>query len=365
MDVNSAFLYGKIEEEVYVCQPPGFEDPDFPDRVYKVEKALYRLHQAPRAWDKGDILLVQVYVDDIIFGFTKKSLCTEFEKMMHKKFQISSMGELTFFLGLQDGKSTTRDCQFLRCRLISWQCKKQIVVANSITEAEEGCLDWNGKAAKDEIGNGIGVNAGDSKLMMLGINLLLLGKLMLVGMHLLLLWKVNAARHKLTTAVETLVDRKKIIVTEATIRRDLQLEDAEGVDCLPNATIFEELTRIGAKTTAWNEFSSTMASAITCLATNQKFNFSKYIFDSMVKNVDNVNKFLMYPRFVQVFVNQQAGDMSNHKRTYVTPSHTKKAFGNMNREGKGFSRSVTPLFPTMMVQAQQEYGEGSAIPIDP
>ncbi|GJS83640.1 putative ribonuclease H-like domain-containing protein [Tanacetum coccineum] len=127
MDVKSAFLYGKIEEEVYVCQPPGFEDPDFPDRVYKVEKALYGLHQAPRAWyetlstylldngfqrgkidktlfirrDKGDILLVQVYVDDIIFGSTKKSLCTDFEKIMHKKFQMSSMGELTFFLGLQ------------------------------------------------------------------------------------------------------------------------------------------------------------------------------------------------------------------------------------------------------------------------
>ncbi|GJY22725.1 putative ribonuclease H-like domain-containing protein [Tanacetum coccineum] len=127
MDVKSAFLYGKIEEEVYVCQPPGFEDPEFPDKVYKVEKALYGLHQAPRAWYetlstylldngfqrgqidktlfikrvKGDILLVQVYVDDIIFGSTKKRLCTEFEKLMHKKFQMSSMGELTFFLGLQ------------------------------------------------------------------------------------------------------------------------------------------------------------------------------------------------------------------------------------------------------------------------
>ncbi|GKE03066.1 putative ribonuclease H-like domain-containing protein [Tanacetum coccineum] len=80
MDVKSAFLYGKIKEEVYVCQPLGFEDPDFPDRVYKVEKALY---------------------DDIIFGSTKKKLCTEFKKMMHKKFQMSYMGELTFFLGLQ------------------------------------------------------------------------------------------------------------------------------------------------------------------------------------------------------------------------------------------------------------------------
>ncbi|GJS39823.1 uncharacterized mitochondrial protein-like protein [Tanacetum coccineum] len=111
----------------FVCQPPGFEDPDFPDRVYKVEKALYGLHQAPRAWYetlstylldngfqrgkidktlfikryKGDILLVQVYVDDIIFGSTKKELCIAFEKLMHEKFQMSSMGELTFFLGLQ------------------------------------------------------------------------------------------------------------------------------------------------------------------------------------------------------------------------------------------------------------------------
>ncbi|GKD55854.1 putative ribonuclease H-like domain-containing protein, partial [Tanacetum coccineum] len=127
MDVKSAFMYGKIEEDVYVCQPPGFKDPEFPNRVYKVEKALYGLHQAPRAWYetlstylldngfqrgqiyktlfikrvKSDILLVQVYVDDIIFGSTKKELCIEFEKLMHKKFQMSSMVELTFFLGLQ------------------------------------------------------------------------------------------------------------------------------------------------------------------------------------------------------------------------------------------------------------------------
>ncbi|GJR72469.1 putative ribonuclease H-like domain-containing protein [Tanacetum coccineum] len=105
MDVKSAFLYGTIEEEVYVCQPPGFMDPEFLEKVYKVKKALYGLHQAPRAWYetlstylldngfhrgqidktlfikrlKGDILLVQVYVDDIIFGSTKKSLCDEFE----------------------------------------------------------------------------------------------------------------------------------------------------------------------------------------------------------------------------------------------------------------------------------------------
>nr|GEU33124.1 putative ribonuclease H-like domain-containing protein [Tanacetum cinerariifolium] len=127
MDVKSAFLYETIEEEIYVCQPPGFEDPDYPDKVYKVVKALYGLHQAPRAWyetlancflengfqrgkidqtlfikgQKGDILLVQIYVDDIIFGSTNKDLCKAFEKLMKDKFQMSSMGELTFFLGLQ------------------------------------------------------------------------------------------------------------------------------------------------------------------------------------------------------------------------------------------------------------------------
>ncbi|GJS47867.1 putative ribonuclease H-like domain-containing protein [Tanacetum coccineum] len=127
MDVKSAFLYGTIEEEVYVNQPPSFMDPKFPNRVYKVEKALYGLHQAPRAWYKtlstyllengfrrgiidktlfikkikNDILLVQVYVDDIIFGSTNESLSTEFEQLMYKRFQMSSIGELTFFLGLQ------------------------------------------------------------------------------------------------------------------------------------------------------------------------------------------------------------------------------------------------------------------------
>ncbi|GJW62248.1 putative ribonuclease H-like domain-containing protein [Tanacetum coccineum] len=500
MDVKSDFLYGKIEEEVYVCQPPGFEDPDFPDRVYKVEKALYGLHQAPRAWyetlstylldnefqrrkiDKtlfikrhkfflglqvkqkkdGIFISQDNYVEEILkkFGFievktastpmkTQKPLlkdedgeevdvhmyrsmigslmyltssrpdimfvvcaCARYQvnpKVSHlhvvkrifrylkgqptlglwyskdSPFDLIAYTDSDYARASLDRKSTIGGCQFLVCRLISWQCKKQTVVANSTTEAED-CNEkkliqmvkiHTNKNVIDlltkSFDNGIGVNAGDSKLMLLGINLLLLGK-------------VNAARHKLTAVGE--MDGKKIIVTEASIRSDLQLNDEEGMDCLPNATIFEELTRMGyeklsqkltfykaffspqwkflihtilqclsAKTTTWNEFSSTMTSSIICLATNQKFNFLKYIFERLVKNLDNAGKFLMYPRFVQVFLDKQLEGMSIHKRIYVTPSHTNKIFRNMKRVGKGFSRRETPLFPTMVVLNQAEIGD--------
>ncbi|GKA42337.1 putative ribonuclease H-like domain-containing protein, partial [Tanacetum coccineum] len=154
--------------------------------------------------------------------------------------------------------------------------------------------------------------------------------------------------------IQALVDKKKVIITETSIRSDLKLEDAEGTECLPNDVIFEQLTLIGDKTTAWNEFSSTMASAIICLATNQNFNFSKYIFDNMMKNLEGRVKFLMFLRFVQVFLEKQVEGISKHKGIYVTPSHTKKVFANMKRPGEGFSGKVTPLFQTMMVQAPED-----------
>ncbi|GKA98703.1 putative ribonuclease H-like domain-containing protein [Tanacetum coccineum] len=136
MDVKSAFLYGKIDEEVYMSQPLGFVDPKFPKKVYKVVKALYGLHQAPRAWyatlstfllksgcrrgtidktlfikkDKNDIMLVQVYVDDIIFGSTKRSWCDEFEALMKKilkKFDFASVK--TASTPIETQKSLTKD----------------------------------------------------------------------------------------------------------------------------------------------------------------------------------------------------------------------------------------------------------------
>ncbi|GJY68153.1 retrovirus-related pol polyprotein from transposon TNT 1-94 [Tanacetum coccineum] len=127
MDVKTTFLYGPLKEEVYVNQPDGFVDPYHPDKVYRLKKALYGLKQAPRAWydelskflvskgfSKGsidptlfitkhgeDILLVQIYVDDIIFGSTNPKLSKRFEKLMHSKFEMSMMGELKFFSFLE------------------------------------------------------------------------------------------------------------------------------------------------------------------------------------------------------------------------------------------------------------------------
>nr|GFD47896.1 Gag-Pol polyprotein [Tanacetum cinerariifolium] len=127
MDVKTAFLNGPMKEEVYVAKPDGFVDPDHPEKVYRLRKALYGLKQAPKAlyhellkfltskgFTKGiidltlftirygeDILLVQIYVDDIIFGSTNTKYTKHFEKLMHSRFEMSLMEEMKFFLGLQ------------------------------------------------------------------------------------------------------------------------------------------------------------------------------------------------------------------------------------------------------------------------
>ncbi|KAI3747844.1 hypothetical protein L6452_10529 [Arctium lappa] len=127
MDVKTAFLNGILKEEVYVSQPEGFVNQDKPDHVYILDKALYGLKQAPRAWydvlskflvksvfskgkidttlfirkEKADIILIQIYVDDIIFGSTNPKYCKNFSNLMVSRFQISMMGEMNFFLGLQ------------------------------------------------------------------------------------------------------------------------------------------------------------------------------------------------------------------------------------------------------------------------
>nr|GFC70797.1 hypothetical protein [Tanacetum cinerariifolium] len=177
------------------------------------------------------------------------------------------------------------------------------------------------------------------------------------------------------TRLQALVDRKKIVISEDVIHIILQLDDAEGVVCLPNEEIFAGLAQMGyekpstkltfykaffssqwkflihtllqslsTKRTSWNEFSTTMASAVICLSKGQKFNFSKYIFDSLVRNVDSSSKFYMYPRFIQLIIQNQVGDLSTHTTRYIFPALTQKFFANMIWVGKGFSEVETPLF---------------------
>nr|GEX36029.1 hypothetical protein [Tanacetum cinerariifolium] len=185
------------------------------------------------------------------------------------------------------------------------------------------------------------------------------------------------------TRFQALVDKKKVIITEAIIRDALRLDDAEVIECLPNEEIFIELARMGyekpstkltfykafflrqwkflihtilqcmsAKRMSWNEFSSSMASAVICLSTGRKFNFSKYIFDSLERNVDSLTKFYMYPRFLQLMIRAQVGDLFSHTTKYSSPALTHKVFANMKRVGKGCSEVETPLFKGMRVEQQ-------------
>nr|GEX00571.1 uncharacterized mitochondrial protein AtMg00810-like [Tanacetum cinerariifolium] len=305
-----------IKEEVYVCQPPRFEDPDHPDKVYKVVKALYGLSQAHRVWyetlanyllendfqrgkidqtlfikrQKGDILLVQIYVDDIIFGATNKDLCKSSEKLMKDKFQMSSIGELTFFLGLQvkqkkDGIFISQD-----------KYVAEILRKFGLTEGKSAStpIDTEKPLLKDPYGEDVDVH---------------------------------------TYRLQALVDKKKVVVTEATIREALCLDDAKGVDCLPNEEIFTELARMG------YEKPSTKL--------------------TLVRNLDSTTNFYMYTRFLQLIIRNQVGDLSTHTTKYTLPALTQKVFANMKRVGKRFSKVETPLFEGMLVE-QEIDEEGDA-----
>nr|GFA00980.1 hypothetical protein [Tanacetum cinerariifolium] len=192
------------------------------------------------------------------------------------------------------------------------------------------------------------------------------------------------------TRLQALVDKKRIMITEKVVREILQLNDAEGVICLPNKEIFVGLARMGyekpstkltfykaffstqwkffihtilhslsVKRTSWNEFSSATASALICLSSGQRFNFSKYIFESLVRNVDSSSKFYMYPRFIQLIIQTNITDLSKHTTRYNFPVLTQKVFVNIRRVRKGFSGVETPLFESMLA-VRDDFEEAEA-----
>ncbi|GKB02422.1 hypothetical protein Tco_0830511 [Tanacetum coccineum] len=183
-------------------------------------------------------------------------------------------------------------------------------------------------------------------------------------------------------------------ITEASVRRHLKLADANGISTLPSTEIFKQLSLMTYVTTSdklafqkghfspqwrflihtilhcqspnktsWEQFSSNIAIAIICLATNKKFNFSKLIFDGMVKSLENKHKFMIYPRFLQLFLNKDTRLNTSYKRLYIAPTLTQKVFSNMKRETRGFSEMETALFPTMLVNEQSSQGEGPTSPV--
>nr|GFB83887.1 hypothetical protein [Tanacetum cinerariifolium] len=123
------------------------------------------------------------------------------------------------------------------------------------------------------------------------------------------------------TRLQALVDKKRIVITEEVVHEIL---------------------------TSWNEFSSAMASALICLSSGQRFNFSKYIFKILVRNVDSSSKFYMYPRFIQLIIQTNIADLSKHTTRYISLVLIQKVFANMRRVEKGFSGVETPLFENML-----------------
>nr|GEY61366.1 hypothetical protein [Tanacetum cinerariifolium] len=142
--------------------------------------------------------------------------------------------------------------------------------------------------------------------------------------------------------LQSLIDDKKVVVTKAIIRRDLHLDDVDGVECLPNVEIFEELTRMGyEKPPPKQTFYKALISA-------------QWIFDSMVRNVDNLSKFLMYQRFIQVLLDHRVNDMTTHNTKHKSHALILNVFANIRRVGKGLSGVETLLFDSMLVQSQQQ-----------
>nr|GEX08516.1 hypothetical protein [Tanacetum cinerariifolium] len=270
-------------------------------KIGKIDQTLFIKKQ------KGDILLVQIYVDDIIFGATNKDLCKSFEKLMKDKFQMSFMGELTFFLGLQikqkkDGIFIGQD-----------KYVAKILRKFGLTEGKSASTPIDTEKPLLKHSNGEDVDVHAYRSMIGSLMYLTSSKLEIMFSF----WNtVTIKQDNDVTRMQALVDKKKVVVTEAAIKDVLRLDDVEGVDCLPNEELFAELARMGyekpsaklifykafflsqwkflihtilqsmsTKRTSWNEFSSAMVSTVICLST---------------------------------------GDLSNHTTKYASPALTQK-----------------------------------------
>nr|GEV36265.1 ribonuclease H-like domain, reverse transcriptase, RNA-dependent DNA polymerase [Tanacetum cinerariifolium] len=287
MDVKSTFLYERIKEEVYVCQPPGFEDLDHPDKVYKVVKALYGLHQAPRArqdkyvakilrkfnfldvksastpvamaktlvkdadGDDVDVHLYRSMIGSLMYLIASRP------DIIDSPFELVAYTDSDYAGASLDKKSTTRGCQFLGRRLISWQCKKQTMFATSTTKAEyvaaASCCGQVKQSSMGRFDEMIHYN------LTTGLSMRVFGTPMI---RVFLEYPCTGLRTMPTgekfwqTATESTldngemeitatIDEKVKVVTEASVRRHLKLEDFDGISNLPTTEIFKQLALTG------------------------------------------------------------------------------------------------------------------------
>ncbi|GJX72244.1 putative ribonuclease H-like domain-containing protein [Tanacetum coccineum] len=340
-----------------------------------------------------------IHPKDQIIGDPRKSLCIDFEQIIHKRFQMSSMGELTFFLGLQVKQKD--DGIFISQDNYVGEILNKFGFSSIRTTSTP--METNKALAKDE--KKVRIFQVQQKVShMFAVKRIFR---YLNGRPKLGLWYPKDSPFILEAFSDsdyaganldrksTTGDGKAVVVSESSVRRDLHLNDEDGTACLTVNEIFENLTLMGyettsdkltfykgffspqwkylihtilhclsSKSTSWDQFSTNLASVIICLAKGQKFNFSKLIFDGMLRNLDP-KKFLMYPRFLQLFLNIQLPNLViPFNDIYETPKLTKKVFTNMRKPGKGFYSRVTQLFQNMLAPPVV-VGEGSEQPTEP
>nr|GEY84619.1 putative ribonuclease H-like domain-containing protein [Tanacetum cinerariifolium] len=328
--------YSDDEEDV------GFKDPDYPDKVYKVVKALYGLHQAPRAWyetlanyllengfhrgtidqtmfikrQKGDILLVQIYVDDIIFGSTNKDLCKAFEKLMKDKFQMSSIGKLTFFLGLQVKQKQDR-IFISHDKYIA-----EILRKFRFTDGKSAStpIDTKKYLLKDPDGEDVNVHTYIS----------MIGSLMyLTSSRQDIMFAVCACAHfQVTPKASHLHAVKRIfryLKELASPDQTVSGKDSSNplmADNLPkiiwysthrvtliNIWLVQKQTALGQTATGKEISNPFMAESIDCLPNEEIF--TELSRTGLVRNVDSSTKFYMYTRFLQLMIREQVVNVND------------------------------------------------------
>nr|GEW80256.1 hypothetical protein [Tanacetum cinerariifolium] len=369
IDVKSAFLYGTINQEVYVMQPPRFQDPKYPARVYKVEKAMYGLHKAPRAWHQVTPKECQLHAVKRIFRYLKGHPKLGLWYPKDSPFDLVAYSDSDYSGATRDHKSTTGgpntssslifhpNNPVIMVRLAF--CDYHNMVA--ILEKYEQNTDFH------QIVDFVGASH---------IRYALTFNPTIYVSHIRQFW--STARIETTdegTKILATVDGILRTVTKSSIRRNLKLNDEEGLSSLPDMELFENLTLmrynispnqkltfqkgqffhqwkfliytimqcLSPKSTRFNEFSSNIATALICLATNKTYNFSKMIFDGLVKNVNNkVLKFLMYPRTVPLFdtMRIQQGEGSG---TPTEPHHTH----SLEAQPSSHTLISSPTLPTV------------------